>query len=255
MISAGYNERQDKIFAAHISDLFTDVQQKYASRFTSFLDMHHLSIAQQLAQSSGYPNYLFYGGHCHGERMMLGVFPEYEQPDFHTFPIIPICAAFRREDIIGHRDILGSLMGIGIKRDTIGDILVGEGCAVFFVLQTVAPVIMTELTKIGRHGIKLSLEIPAQLPTLHDYQDFNVTVRSLRLDCIVAAVTGLSREKAVDAIQSKQVMVNGILLYEIAQQLKKGDIISIRGYGKYLFAEVGALTKKGRQHILCKKYI
>lgn len=104
-------DRQDQAFTAHILDLFTIAQQKYVTRFTGFLDMHQLALGAAAAASCAYPNHSFFGGHPGGERVMLGVFAPYEEPDEAAFPIVPLTLTFRAEDPIGHRDILGSLTG------------------------------------------------------------------------------------------------------------------------------------------------
>ncbi|MEM1483547.1 YlmH/Sll1252 family protein [Oscillospiraceae bacterium PP1C4] len=255
MIPANLTDKQDRAFAAHVLDLFELVQQKHSFRFTGFLDMHQLSVARQLAASSGYPNYLFFGGHPAGERVMLGVFAPYEEADNSAFPIVPITVSFREKDEIGHRDILGSLIGLKIKREAVGDILIGNGYAVFFVTEATAPIILSELSKIGSCGVKLSQGLPAQLPALHDYADMDLNVSSLRLDCIVAAVTGVSREKSAQTIKSKLVSVNGAINSETSYTIHEGAVVSIRGFGKFVFSQVGRVTKKGRLQILCRKYV
>ena len=97
--------------------------------------------------------------------------------------------------------------------------------------------------------------MPEVLPALHRYADLPLIVTSLRLDCMVAAVAGLSREKAAQAIRSQLVAVNGAVLAQTSGMLCEGDVFSIRGYGKYLFKQVLSSTKKGRLHILCRKYV
>lgn len=255
MIPPNLTDKQERAFAAHILDLLELAQQKHCSRFTGFLDMREVSIARQLVQASGYGNALFWGGHSEAERLMLGVFAPYEDADASAFPIAPITALFRSEDKIGHRDVLGSLIGLEFNREVIGDILIEEGRAVFFVKDTVVPVITGELRKIGRFGVRLSQEIPETLPPLHEYADLSLNVSSLRLDCIVAAVTGVSREKASQTIRAQLVSVNGAVEQELSGQIAQGDVISIRGFGKFLFAQVGHVTKKGRLQILCRKYV
>lgn len=195
-------DRQDQAFTAHIFDLFTIAQQKYVTRFTGFLDMHQLALARRAAASCAYPNHSFFGGHPGGERVMLGVFAPFEEPDEAAFPIVPLTLTFRAGDPIGHRDILGSLTGLEIRREAVGDILMGEGLAVCFATDAVAPVILHELTKVGRCGVKVREGLPETLPALHRYTDVPVNVSALRLDCVAAALLRLSREKAAQTVRS-----------------------------------------------------
>lgn len=248
-------DRQDQAFTAHILDLFTIAQQKYVTRFTGFLDMHQLALARRAAASCAYPNHSFFGGHPGGERVMLGVFAPYEEPDEAAFPIVPLTLTFRAEDPIGHRDILGSLTGLEIRREAVGDILMGEGLAVCFVTDAVAPVVLNELAKVGRCGVRVREGLPDALPALYRYADVPINVSALRLDCVAAALLHLSREKAAQAVRSGAVSLNGAPEQEVSRMLCEGDVLSVRGYGKYLVAQVLSETKKGRLHLLCNKYV
>ena len=103
--------REDRAFTAHVEDLFQRAQQKYTTCFTNFLDLHQIQLAQWVANASGYQSYAFYAGHPEGERRMLGVFAPYEPVEEAQFPIAPLTITFRKEDQVGHRDLLGSLLG------------------------------------------------------------------------------------------------------------------------------------------------
>ena len=247
--------REDRAFTAHVEDLFQRAQQKYTTCFTNFLDLHQIQLAQWVANASGYQSYAFYAGHPEGERRMLGVFAPYEPVEEAQFPIAPLTITFRKEDQVGHRDLLGSLLGLQLKREAIGDILLSEGLAVCFVTQAAAPLVLGELKKVGRVGVKVMDGAPRQLPELHHFKDLPVNVSSLRLDCVVAAVCGISREKAVAAIRAGLAAVNGAPREEISSPLEEGDVLSIRGTGKFRVEKVLATTKKGRLQLLCKKYV
>lgn len=253
MRNENHMEKQDLAFSAHIRDLFLLAQQKSTTRFTGFLDMHQLVMARQIALSSGYSNFTFFSGYPNGERAILGVFSKYRPQE--SFPITPITLRFRKEDHIGHRDILGSLMGLEITRESIGDILVGDGIAVVFVLNTVSSIILNELKKVGNCGINIIEGMPPILPPLHKYLDVTAVVSSLRLDCIVAAMAGISRDKSCQTIKSKLVFVNGSSVCNPSRKVLEEDVVSIRGFGKFLFANVLKTTKKGRLQILYKKYV
>lgn len=248
-------DKKDAVFSAYLLDQLSIAQEKYVTRFTGFLDMNETSVARRVLAAQGYDGFLFSAGYPDGERVMLGVFAPGDTPQESDFPIVPITFRFREEDLLGHRDFLGSILALGVKRETIGDILIGGGIAVLFTTATVAPVIMGELTKIGRHGVKTSVGLPDKLPAQHQYEDRQLNVSSLRLDCVIAAMLGLSREKAAQTIRSQLVSVNGALDAELSSMLREGDIVSVRGFGKFLFAQVLSVTKKDRLRVLCKRYI
>lgn len=245
-------DKKEQAFAAHICDLLEIARKSYTARFSGFLDARQLVLARGCVSAA---EHLFFGGYPGAERVMLGAFAPYEQPDEAAFPIIPLTIGYRAQDAPGHRDLLGSLTGLAIGREAIGDILVGGEYAVCFVSSAVAPVILNELKKAGRCGVRVCEGMPEVLPALHRYADLPLIVTSLRLDCMVAAVAGLSREKAAQAIRSQLVAVNGAVLAQTSGMLCEGDVFSIRGYGKYLFKQVLSSTKKGRLHILCRKYV
>lgn len=248
-------DKKEQAFAAHICDLLEIARKSYTARFSGFLDARQLVLARGCVSALGNPEHLFFGGYPGAERVMLGAFAPYERPDEAAFPIVPLTISYRAQDAPGHRDLLGSLTGLAIGREALGDILVGEECAVCFASAAVAPVILNELKKVGRCGVRAREGMPETLPALHRYADLPLIVTSLRLDCVVAAVAGLSREKAAQAIRSQLVAVNGAVLTQTSDPLCEGDVFSIRGYGKYLFAQVLSPTKKGRLHILCRKYV
>lgn len=249
------HDKKDAVFSAYLMDQLAIAQKKYIARFTGFLDMNETSVARRVLVGQRHDEYMFSAGYPDGERVMLGVFAPGDTPEESDFPIVPITFRFREEDMPGHRDFLGSILALGIKRETIGDILIGGGIAVLFTTTAVAPVIMSELTKIGRYGVKTSVGLPDELPAQHSYEDRQLSVSSLRLDCVIAAMLGLSREKATQTIRSQLVSVNGVAVAEISSAVRDGDIISVRGFGKFLFVQVLSVTKKDRLRILCKRYI
>lgn len=146
-------------------------------------------------------------------------------------------------------------MGLMIKREAIGDILVGEGLSVLFVTEPVAGVVLGELLKVGSCGVSCEQGLPDELPSAHQYRSIGGTVSSLRLDCVVALLTNLSREKASQLIRSGLVSKNAQPMDSISKEVAEGDKLSIRGYGKFLVGSAGTVTKKGRIHLECKKYI
>ena len=143
-------DKKEQAFAAHICDLLEIARKSYTARFSGFLDARQLVLARGCvsAARSG-AEHLFFGGYPGAERVMLGAFAPYEQPDETSFPIVPLTIGYRAQDAPGHRDLLGSLTGLAIGREAIGDILVGGEYAVCFVSSAVAPVILNELKRQG----------------------------------------------------------------------------------------------------------
>ncbi len=222
--------------------------------FIGFLDERERGIAEKLVDAMGNSNYLFWGGWQEAERVMLGVFPDYQEPAANAFPLTAITVEFRRQDSLTHRDFLGAMLSHGIEREIIGDILVEEGRGVLFVREEMADYLLMQVEKIGRVGVTLRRGANEPFPGDCRLEEFSAVVASLRLDCVVAACTRLSREKANLLIQEGLVMLNHEAVYQPSRLVESGSKLSIRGKGRFLFDHVGKETKKGRLHIFMKKY-
>lgn len=185
---------------------------------------------------------------------MFGAFPDYMEPDVSSFPIIPLAFSYPSAYNLSHRDFLGALMGTGIKRETIGDILVGEGRSIVFIKEELADYICAQVDKIGRVGVKIKAGTDAPLPGGKPPEEITCTLASMRLDAIVAAVLHISREKCVKLIASGLVSVNHQVRDNVSMVLKPDDSIVVRGKGKFVVGQSDGLTKKGRVRLVIKQY-
>ena len=158
---------------------------------------------------------------------------------------------WRAQDTVGHRDILGALLGLGLDRAVLGDILLNEaGQAAVLCLPEVAPFIVETLTKAGRVGLRVQ-EIPLnQLTTAAAQPTLKTdTVASLRLDAVLGAAWNLSRAKAAQLIAAGRVSVNHLLCEQPDKQLEESDLFAVRGLGRAQLLRVGNRSKKGRLFI------
>ena len=145
-----------------------------------------------------------------------------------------------------HRQLLGSLLGLGLKREVIGDIRPGHGGMYVAVTEEVIPFIVQHWAKAGRSGIKV--EISLEPPQLHDDEgeELRLTVASLRLDAIISGGFGVSRSQAQELISQGRVKRNDLVVVKSAQELKPGDTVSCRGKGRLRLMTDEGLTRKGR---------
>jgi len=250
------NASEDKLLDARLSDM-TDRCERYgAPVFSAFLDERQCALAEQrLGYLPAGHGFSLYGGYEGAMRKMLAVYPDYCPAEEGDFPMKCLTLTFRPEDKVTHRDVLGSFMAQQLKREVIGDILTDEGIAQCFVTDVAAKLLLQSVTKIGRVGVKLTDERELCLGNTQEFKPISGTVASLRLDCVVSLAVGISREKATALIRSDKVGVNHFPAASVSQELREGDILSVRGCGRFILYGIDGLTKKNRIHIDIRKFI
>lgn len=244
---------EDRLLVSHLLDMIEICEKSYQPRFSFFLNEHEIMLAQSVLKEQKCETYRLYGGYNEASRRILGVFPPYWE-DTDSFPITALGIRYREADKLSHRDFLGAFMSKQIKRNMLGDIIIGSGRATVFVHTSVKYALIFEISKIGSVGVKITED---KEPVIHAEKNFiekSGTVSSLRLDSIVSAAAGISREKSAMLIKGGNVSVMYSVETSASRQLSEGDIFSVRGYGKFIFYSVNGKTKKDRIHISVKKY-
>ncbi len=222
--------------------------------FLGFLDQsEQAAITRHLKRTD--QSFLFYGGHKDAERCFLGVFPSYMETDLSLFPLEAVAFHYRKERALTHRDVLGTLMSQGLRREAVGDILCGEGCAVVYLKEEVSPYIGDQVDKIGGEGVRVERHYTGVLPESHGYAPLSDTIASARLDAVVKALIHGSREQAASLIRSQQVSVDHRPILSLSATVSEGSVISVRGCGRFVIDRIGPETKKGRLHFAARKYI
>ena len=224
--------------------------------FIGFLNMHEQAVLSTVLVGKRKLNYRFFGGYEQSERSILAVADNSDTIEDYYFPIAGITFRYKSEFSLTHRDFLGAVMALGIKRETIGDILVADGFAVMFVKEEIRDYLITQIRQIGKVGIISGIwnGNPNDLPVKKDFEPLHCTVSSARLDSIVSAIVPLSREKSAAIIRQGAVFLNSMQINDVSRSVKSGDIISIRGKGKFRIEEFSGITKKGRLKAVVKKY-
>ena len=248
---------EDKLFIARLSDMAVQVRRSGTYAFSAFLDERQCVIANNwCSRNTGDLMFSFHGGFPDARRKILAIYPDYcEDYVNEDVPIKCITFSYREEDKLTHRDFLGSFMALRLKRETIGDIVVSSGRAQALVSEIAAKTIMTSISRIGKVGVKAADDLPFDMEVTQEYKDMPASVASLRLDCIVAAAANLSREKASLLIKSDKVDINHFTVSSVSKEVQQGDIISVRGVGRFILSDIGGLTRKDRLHIILRKYI
>ncbi len=240
------------LLTARISDTADLAFKTDNYKFLGFLSLEEAVLEKKVLENRNVKFSLF-GGYDLAERVMLCCLPSWG--DTASFPITAVTFSYREVDKLTHRDFLGALMSLGLTRESIGDILVGEGRAVAFLSDDVAHFVFTQLEKIGRVGVTLQKGYKEPLPSKGELLEFSVTVASARLDCVVAALTNSSRNTATEMILGGLVSVNSQITEKPTKQVFDGDALSCRGKGKFIISSLRELTRKNRIVLKYKKYV
>lgn len=225
---------------------------------TDFLSPRRQVQALDLLRLAGVPEtaYVLQGGYEGAERKIILFLPDWLAVEDAESPIRCLRASFKEDEKPAHRDFLGSLMGMGIVREKVGDILVGPDSADLLVLEGVAEFLLQSWTSAGRTKLRVRAIRPDHLhiPAVRR-KEVRDTVSSLRLDAVAASGFRLARGKAAALIESGKVQLNWRECVKPDKPLEAGDVVSARGFGKFELAEVGGLTRKGRVSIVLRIFV
>lgn len=210
-------------------------------------------------------SYLIYGGREDADRNMICFIPDYMERDqfleiertennlIKLLLVSPLNEKF--VDSLSHRDFLGTLMGLGIKREKIGDIILDNQNAYIYVAADMASYIKDNLFRVKHTSMKVK-ELPLKdYEFKREFKNLSFSVASVRLDNIISGILNFAREKAKKLIKSEKVYVNGKIISDPAYKLDEEDKISIRGFGKYIYESEGGRSRKGKTYVSIKKYI
>lgn len=238
-----------RIHAAKFLDKIAKSGKCHERAFTAFLSPVEQDCFEKLFwQAKSELAMMCYGGYEGAEYQMIGITPDYMPLETADFPIALLrVKVTAKEHDLSHRDVLGSLMSLGFKRDRIGDLYVTKTGAEILCDRDMASYIVNHLERIGRYKVVVEqleperLVIPEQETERH-----RKTVSSLRLDAVLAAGFNLSRATALKLIESEKVKLNHLPETRSAKQIASGDLIACRGKGRILIVEAEGVTKKDR---------
>ncbi len=243
-------------FLSHIKELAVKSYEENRYMSTYFLDLEEQDLFEQNMPALTFVAKKLWGGYAFAQRKMA-IFGSAEQFGYEAKPpivllrIAPSSIKFAQQ--LTHRDFLGALLNLGIERKVLGDILVEKNIAYAYVHESMAPFIKEQLVKV-KHTYVIVEEETQQIEREPVFLDVSGFVSSFRLDALLSLAFRMSRKESSDYIKMKKVYRNSKLCVSPATLLKEGDIISVRGYGKFIFFEEGNTSKKGRHHVLLKKY-
>ncbi|SCW49122.1 RNA-binding protein YlmH, contains S4-like domain [Paenibacillus tianmuensis] len=230
---------------------------QHTVKLTDFLDPRQTFILTTLANRNPDVQIRFDGGHPGAERKRALVAPDYRVLDDEEMGIslIEITSEDEKLKELDHGDFMGAILGLGIKRDKIGDIYVREDGCHFLVASEIADYIRLNLSQVHRLYVRTEhLPLDKLKATETKLDEMFLSVASLRLDGIVSDVYRLSRAKVLVPIKAGRCKLNWTQEEDPSKPLKQGDVVSLRGFGRFKVLEVEGLTKKGRYRLKIGKY-
>lgn len=249
---------KNEIELRHIFDLAERSYNNNRYMFTQFLTTAELTDFYDSVAKLPPCGYTVFGGFEGAERVIIRFGSEEELGYSEEFPIVYLCVepvAVKFSEELTHRDVLGSLMNLGIKRELLGDILIKDKKIWVLCSDSMAEYIMKELVRIRHTTVKCHIEnvLPDDLKP--NFEELKVQVASARLDGVVAKLCKLSRNSSAALFAEGKVAVNGRQMQNHSYILKEGDVISVRGYGKFRFISVCGNTRKGNIILEMERYV
>lgn len=249
--TSGYGEVAERLLdlAASIRGgrpfAVSDFQTPFAGQIASTIRAHFSDLEAE--ENGGYPG---------AERLKIAFRRlDYNGPIDWNLGAVEI-AWDARYRLLGHRDILGSLMSLGLEREVFGDIIMQSASAQVILDANLIPVLRNDLTKIAMVGVEVNeITLEEIVPKEEKIKEVRTTVASLRLDAVGASGFGISRSKMTNAISAEKVQVNWQRAKGPAQTVEEGDVISLRGRGRMVVAEITGTSRKGRIGLRLERYI
>lgn len=258
-----YKKTEDKIILSQVLDKIEFSKSRDKIEHTCFLDMYQVSLVEGFLKKNQVTNYILYGGYKEAERKVLIIYPEkYDEKmlEKNYEKILKIVRIELPEDEKGkytHRNYLGGIVKLGLKREKVGDIIVSNDGADIIVINDFSTILKEELNSLTRfEKSNILLENLGNLKKSEiKIEDVKIIVPSLRLDNFVSDLAKTSRNKAVQIINQERVFINGQNETKASKQIKLNDIITIRGKGRFVVKAFEGTTRSGRTVVVVEKYI
>ena len=258
-----YKKNEDKMCLAQVVDKIEFCRQKEKIEYTDFLDMYQVSLVENFFRKIKFQNYKLYGGYENAERKILMIYPEkfnenmLEKNYTKFFKIVRVNLSEDEKGKYSHRNYLGGIVKLGLKREKVGDIIVVNEGADIIVVNDFANILaeqLPSLTRFENSEIKIE-EINNLKKQEIKVEEVSIIVPSLRLDNIVSDLARTSRSKAAEIIAQERVFINGQNETKVSKNVKLNDVITIRGKGRFVIKDFTGTTRSGRTVILIEKYV
>lgn len=248
--------KEELFLINRLKDLANIAYEKNIYTYSDFLNINELSILNQIKETLPPVTLSITGGNTYAERKIAVFSPEeiyyQETIPIAVLSIAPLNSKFAQP--LTHRDFLGAILNLGIKRNKIGDIFVKENHAYIYCKEDISKYIIDNLFKIKRTTVSVQMSQNETLNVTPNFKEITGTISNIRLDSLIATAFQTARNSIINYIHEGKVFINGKLTTSNGAAVKAGDIISVRGKGRFVFEGVIKETKKGRNLIKINIY-
>ena len=241
-------EGEERLLFAKALDQAIFAMKRREPAFTDFMDRAKCARFRERLQGLRELEITLFGGTEDCERQMMGFFTEPLAAEAFPIKIVKIKRKSKKfgQTDLSHRDYLGSLLGLGIDRGKVGDILVAE---------EISPYITAVLEQVSRTAVVAEETEQAEDIPQRQTEARRLTVASMRLDAVASEAFHLARGKTQTLIHAEKAQVNWNIVTSTSHLLKEGDLVSLRGFGRFRVKEIGGRTKKDRIGLEIEKYV
>lgn len=258
-----YRKLEDRILLSQVLDKIEIAEKRNQIQYTDFLDMYQVALVKKFLNKNQLQNYILYGGFEDAERKIAIFYSdnydkEIVEKDYQK--MLKVIRVQLGKDEIGkytHRNYLGGIIKLGMKREKVGDILVADDGADIIVKEETAKILSKDLETLTRfQNSKIDVIDLSDLRTPEiKVEEIDIIVSSLRLDNIASDLARTSRSKIVQVMAQERVFINGQCETKPSKAVKMGDVITIRGKGRFVVKEIKANTRSGRMVLSIEKYV
>lgn len=252
-----FKDDNDRRFAAKIIDMAEQVKKTCRQKCTGFLDPSGAIKAERILEQYNDVKYMLTGGVENCERKVCIIYPDYMNEDDVEIPLSVLMINGKSKfDNVSHRDVLGAVLSIGIKREVTGDIIIDKERYYIVVFSEISYYIILNLKMIKHTPVEVEYINFGNVPEKQEtYKIISSTIASLRLDCVLSCGFGESRNRMSAEIINGNVRLNWETINDLSHPVKAKDVISLRGKGRIIIDSIGSMTKKGRLNICIKRLL
>lgn len=242
---------ENKEIARRVIDLCEIVSRTKSTECTDFYNPFEVKELTSLINTYDTIRFSLIGNEDSESKAIL-IYPEY-MDEVNPADYVSLVKIDKKDYEIAHKDVLGSLLSLGIKREKLGDIIINDEAIYFYIRNEILDYVLLNLEKIKSYGVELEvIDLATPIAREIDYEEKLITCASARLDLVLANVYNLSRSDAKNAIEAGLVKVNYKVTYKISETLEVGDMVSMRRRGRFIVGDYLGLSKKDKLKLIIK---